>query len=161
MTQKPADGLGTQLRRLLELLDGDVEAIYRQDHPFYTPRYTPVMKALSAGERLSIKDIAARSSISHSAASQTISRLVDHGLVELMADTDKRARIVTLTKKGKDLAPWLEERWRATARAADALDRELSHPLSQLLAEAIEALEKRPFATRIRDQEKSVSGDNE
>ncbi|MEM0930513.1 MAG: MarR family transcriptional regulator, partial [Pseudomonadota bacterium] len=62
MMRRTADGLGTQLRRLLELLDGELEQIYRQDHPFYTPRFTPVMKALAADEPLSIKAIAERSS---------------------------------------------------------------------------------------------------
>ena len=43
---KQADGLGTQLRRLLELLDGDVEAVYKEHVPGYVPRYAPIMKAL-------------------------------------------------------------------------------------------------------------------
>ena len=60
MSNRSADGLGTQLRRLLELLDGDLERIYREDHPFYTRRFTPVMKALAGGSYLTIKEIAAR-----------------------------------------------------------------------------------------------------
>lgn len=159
MNDKSTDGLGTQLRRLLELLDGDLEHIYREDHPFYTPRYTPIMKALAARERLTIKDIAARSGISHSAASQTIGRLVDHGLVKLMADTDKRSRIVTLTKEGLDLIPWLEARWQATAKAAATLEAELDYPLSQSLQHAIKALEGRSFALRIRAAQSSENQD--
>ena len=161
MNRQLSDGLGTRLRRLLELLDGDVEAIYREDHPFYTPRFTPIMKALAVQDRLSIKEIAAQSSVSHSAASQTLSRLADRGLVELVADADKRSRLVTLTESGRSLLPWLEDRWCATARAADALDGELSHPLSQLLAEAIAALEERSFAERIRANERSAGGETE
>ncbi len=147
---KPADGLGTQLRRLLELLDGDLEVLYREEHPFYVPRYTPVMKALAVQEPLTIKDIAARSSISHSAASQTITRMVDLELVELAVEGDRRYRTVRLSPDGRALLPWLQERWQATQRAAGQLDRELTHPLSQLLAEAISKLENTPFKERIQ-----------
>ena len=150
MNSRPADGLGTQLRRLLELLDGDLEALYREEHAFYVPRYTPIMKALASGEPLTIKDIAARSSISHSAASQTISRMVDLDLVALEVDGDRRYRTVRLSDQGRALLPWLEGYWRATQSAADALDAELSFPLSQLLAEAIAKLEDTSFKNRIR-----------
>ena len=153
MNAKNANGVGTQLRRLLELMDGEVEAIYREEHPFYAPRYTPIMKALADGERLTIKAIAKRSSVSHSAASQTITRMVEHGLVALSAAEDKRSRIVELTEAGKALLPWLEGRWNATTRAAEALDRELPYPLSVLLSQAIAALEDEPFRARIRSHE--------
>lgn len=145
-----ADGLGTQLRRLLEMLDGDLELLYQEEHAFYVPRYTPVMKALASGESLTIKDIAACSSISHSAASQTIAKMAQLGLVELDVEGDRRCRRVRLSAQGDALLPWLEERWHATQRAADELDRELAYPLSELLAETIPRLEARRFQDRIK-----------
>ena len=158
MTNYPADGLGTQLRRLLELLDGDLDQIYREDHPFYTPRFTPVMKALAANDHLTIKEIAAMSSVSHSAASQTVAKLTDTGLVELTPDTDRRSRRAALTREGRRLLPWLEKRWRATNAAARELDAKLSYPLSKLLGQAIEELEARSFADRIRMHESADAG---
>lgn len=153
MTDYPADGLGTQLRRLIELLDGELEQIYREDHPFYTPRFTPVMKALAANDHLTIKDIAAMSSVSHSAASQTVAKLSESGLIELTPDTDRRSRRAALTREGRRLLPWLKKRWRATDAAARELDTALSYPLSDLIGQAIEALEARPFSDRIRAHE--------
>ena len=150
MANKSADGLGTQLRRLLELLDGDLETVYRADHPFYVPRYTPVMKALAAHEHLTIKDIAAMSSVSHSAASQTVTKLTQHGLAALTRHDDGRSRVVRLTGAGRDLLPWLEMRWAATGKAAAALERELDYPLGKLLQQAIDRLEDKSFSTRIR-----------
>ena len=158
MTKRSADGLGTQLRRLLELLDGDLEAIYGEEHPSYSPRFTPIMKALAPGDSLTIKEIAQRSSVSHSAASQTISKLVKLGLVRLVAGEDKRSRLVSLTGDGKDLLPWLNSRWAATQQAANSLEAELSHPLASLLGEAISALEDRSFADRIREAEHERRG---
>lgn len=105
MTKRPADGLGTQLRRLIELLDGDLEAVYRNDGFGYRPRYTPVMKALSDHPDRSIKDIAARSSISHSAASQTVSKMMAEGLVEQSIGADSRERLISLASKGRALLP--------------------------------------------------------
>ncbi len=157
MNTRPADGLGTQLRRLIEMLDGDLEAIYRRDGYGYRPRYTPVMKALSKDTLRTIKDIAALSSISHSAASQTVSRMMAEGFVEQRVGTDGRERLISLTAKGRALLPLLEARWQATQRAADQLDDELSAPLSQVLAEAIAALSERPFASRIAEHEVSSS----
>ncbi len=146
-------GLGTLIRRLLELTDGELEAIYRQDHPFYTPRFTPIMKALKLGEPLTIRQISERSGTSHSAASQTVAKMHREGLVELVAGEDRRSRMVTLSEAGEDLLPWLEMRWAATTRAANALDDSLSRPLSDALVEAIAALEARSFSDRIRDHE--------
>ena len=152
MNKKSADGLGTQVRRLLELLDQDVEAIYREAHPTYTPRFTPIMKALAESNGITIKEIAGRSSVSHSAASQTISRMTSLGFVELKSAADGRQRLVSLTEDGRSLVPWLKKRWAATQAAANELDEQLPHPLSSLLSEAIELLEQRPFKDRINDQ---------
>jgi DNA-binding MarR family transcriptional regulator len=154
MTSESADGLGTQLRRLVELLDGHLEEVYNRDGFGYRPRYTPVMKALSTGAQRTIKDIAALSSISHSAASQTISRMMAEGLVEQSIGDDGRERLIGLTANGKELLPLLKARWNATRKAASQLDSELSTPLSSVLAEAIEALTARPFSARIADQVK-------
>lgn len=154
MTNRSAEGLGTQLRRLLELLDGELEQIYREDHAFYVPRFSPVVKALAKVDTLTIKQISERSSVSHSAASQTVSKLQRHGLVELNPDTDKRSRRVSLTSEGRRLLPWLSQRWEATTAAASELDQELSSPLSEVLREAITYLEHRPFSDRIRAHEK-------
>ncbi|MEL7129764.1 MAG: MarR family transcriptional regulator [Pseudomonadota bacterium] len=149
MIDRSSDGLGTQLRRLTELLDGELEALYRAEHPFYVPRFTPIMKALADGSPLSIKQIAERSSVSHSAASQTVARLKGYGLIETASDGDRRCRLVRLTDAGRDLLPWLRMKWRATTKAAHQLDAELRTPLSEVLAEAIARLEHRSFTDRI------------
>ena len=46
MDRLPAVGLGTLLRRLLDLLDGDVQRAYDELGLDYRPRYTPVVVAL-------------------------------------------------------------------------------------------------------------------
>jgi DNA-binding MarR family transcriptional regulator len=153
MNIKIAEGLGSQLRRLLELLDGELEKIYARDELAYRPRYTPVMKALSKKDGLTIKDIASKSSISHSAASQTVSIMVGLDFVAYEHGADGRERLVYLSEKGLNYLPVLQCRWQATQAAADELDMELSSPLSDLLAEAIERLQSESFSNRITKQE--------
>lgn len=157
MPELSAQGLGTQLRHLLELLDGGLDEIYDQDGLNYRPRYTPVMRALEHASSLTIKEIATSAGISHSAASQTISKMVREGLVEPSAGRDGRERHIQITKQGREMFPRLQDRWAATQLAADELDSELPYPLSQVAADAISALIQRPFKTRIEAHERLLT----
>lgn len=44
----------------------------------------------------------------------------------------------------------IQAQWQATARAARSLDADLGQSLEQVLREALQALEQRPFAQRLR-----------
>lgn len=153
MNKKHADGLGTQLRRLIELLDGDLEKIYAEDGAGYRPRYTPVMKALADGAPRTIRKIALMSSISHSAASQTVKLMARQGLVRQREGEDARERYIHLTPHGLRLLSLLKLRWRATERAAQALERDVGAPLSAILSKTISALEAKSFRDRIEEAE--------
>ena len=144
------------MRHLLELLDGDVAAIYKEEGLEYLPRFTPIMRALASGDPMAIRDLAAAARISHSAASQTVARMKNVRLVEQVDGSDGRERAVRLTRRGKALLPKLEVRWRATNAAAEELDHELSERLTAGVEEAIAALEARPFKQRIRASEQRL-----
>lgn len=148
--------LGTALRHLIELLDGDVAAVYKEEGMQYVPRFTPIMRALAGGDAMAIRDLAAAARISHSAASQTVARMKNVGLVEQVSGNDGRERAVKLTRRGKALLPKLEVRWHATNAAAEELDHELSERLTNCVEEAIAALEARPFRQRIRASEQRI-----
>jgi len=145
-------GLGTQLRHLIELLDGAVEASYAEaDLPDYRPRFTPVMRVLSTRQQVTIGDIAEVAGITQPAATQTVALMQKKGLLLIEPGPhDGRQRIVSLSEKGLALLPRVQACWRATKMAADSLDAELDTPLSQCLAQAIEVLNSRPFGERIR-----------
>jgi len=146
---EPQLTLGTLLRHLLETLDGAVEQAYARAGLDYRPRYTPVMRVLIEAGSASIRTISQRAGITHSAVSQTVSQMVERGLVVLTAGADARERIAALTPAAHALIPALEQQWAATNAAAEALDRELSAPLSGLLREALAALARQPFSDRI------------
>ena len=141
--------LGTLLRHLIDVLDGAVEQTYARSGLDYRPRYTPVMRALIDLGPASIRAISLHAGITHSAVSQTVSQMTKQGLVSLQAGADAREQIVSPTPAAKAMVPLLKRQWAATNAAAQALDDELSAPLSTLLHEAIEALERCSFSERI------------
>jgi DNA-binding MarR family transcriptional regulator len=146
-------GLGTQLRHLVELLDGAVGAAYEEAGLVYRPRYTPIIRALIDKEALTLGEIATRAGITQPAATQTVGLMAREGLLVVQAGArDGRQKVVRLSEPGKALLPALRVCWRATKAAADGLDAELKYPLSEALAQAIRALEAKPFGERIRNE---------
>ncbi|ASO20832.1 DNA-binding MarR family transcriptional regulator [Actinoalloteichus hoggarensis] len=144
--------LGTRLRHLLDLVEGDVTEVYADlGLAGFRPRYTPIVWAVASSERSSIRDLAAAVGVTHSAASQTVAQMAEDGLVVLTPGTDARTRIVELTPKARRLLPLLRAEWQATTEAARVLDAELSTPLSAVLDEAIDAVERRSMRRRIAD----------
>ncbi|MFD8526755.1 MarR family winged helix-turn-helix transcriptional regulator [Streptosporangium canum] len=144
--------LGTQLRHLLELMDGDVaKACADLGLRDYRPRFSPIVRALVELGPCPIRDLARAVAVTHSAASQTVAQMSRHGLVALEPGDDARQHIVRLTAKAEALLPAIQAEWAATTAAAAALDTELPFPLSELLVALSDALRRRPFRQRIAD----------
>ena len=144
-------GLGTRLRHLIELLDGDVAAVEEElGLTGFRPRYAPFLRTLATLGPTSIRDLAATVEVTHSAASQTVAQMDRQGLVSLSPGTDARQRIVDLTAKSRALLPRLELAWDAAEAAGRELDAELPHPLSEVVIAATEALRRKPLRERIQ-----------
>ncbi|MFA0811630.1 MarR family winged helix-turn-helix transcriptional regulator [Microbulbifer epialgicus] len=145
--------MGTRLRHLLELLDGDVSKSYSGcGIENYKPRYTPVMRTLMRKGDVTIGEIVASAQLSQPAVSQTVKDMVIQELVEIVKGVDARERKVRLTHKGASLLPRLKAHWQATVYAEKSLNTELPMPLSDLLDTAISALETNRFQDRIQRQ---------
>jgi DNA-binding MarR family transcriptional regulator len=144
------EGLGTRMRHVLEILDGDV-ARFLADIGLddYRPRYSPVVRALLARGPLAIRDLAEEMRVTHSAASQTVAQMHRAGFVSLEPGADARQRIVSLTARTRELLPLIEAEWMATTEATAALEAELPYSLRALLDDIVEALERKPFRQRI------------
>lgn len=140
------------MRRLVEQLDGAVQETYEKAGLEFRPRYTPVVRTLLRRGPSTIRAISEHGGLTHSAASQTVTQMTRQGLVKVRAgDVDARERIVELTPAAMKMVPELRRFWRATAKAAESLEHDLSSPLAEVLQEAINALEQRSFADRLRD----------
>jgi len=151
--------LGTQLRHLIELLDGAVSAAYDKAGLEYRPRYTPVMRSLMAKEPATIGFIAEAAGITQPAATQTVALMLKDGLISVEAGTkDARQKMIRLTPHGRALIPALELCWKATAAAAASLEAELPYPLSDALDSAIAALSAKSYGERIDEARARLSG---
>ncbi len=151
---------GTQLRHLIELLDGAVGAAYEAAGLNYRPRYTPVMRSLMAKEPATIGFIAEAAGITQPAATQTIALMIKDGIVSVEASpTDARQKMIRLTQLGRDLIPQLKMCWQATAIASASLEADLPYSLSEVLDSAIRALEEKSFGGRIRDARAQLEDD--
>ncbi|MFG1780157.1 MarR family winged helix-turn-helix transcriptional regulator [Micromonospora sp. NPDC049051] len=146
------EALGTLLRHVLEVLDGDVATVYAERGlADYRPRFSVPLRVLRADGPLPIRDLARRVGVTHSAASQTVAQMARAGLVELTAGADARQRIVHLAERAHELLPLIEAEWAATTAAIRDLDAELSVPLADLLQEVLAAVRRRPLRQRIAD----------
>ncbi|UXI66638.1 MarR family winged helix-turn-helix transcriptional regulator [Tahibacter amnicola] len=144
--------LGTQLRHLIELLDGAVEASYAEAGLRYRPRFTPIVRALTRSDALTIGQLAAEAGITQPAATQTVALMLKEGLVVVeTASGDARQKQVSLSAQGRALLPALQTCWQSTERAARGLEHDIGVPLSELIERAIQALAAKPFADRLRD----------
>jgi DNA-binding MarR family transcriptional regulator len=143
---------GTQLRHLIELLDGAVGDAYAAAGLNYRPRYTPVMRSLMEKEPATIGFIAEAAGITQPAATQTIALMIKDGIVSVeVSPTDARQKMIRLTQLGRDLIPQLKMCWQATASAAASFEAELPYSLTDVLDSAIRALAAKPFGERIRE----------
>lgn len=152
---------GTQLRHLIELLDGAVGDAYDAAGLNYRPRYTPVMRSLMAKEPATIGFIAEAAGITQPAATQTVALMIKDGIVSVEASpTDARQKMIRLTQQGRDLIPQLKLCWQATAIASASLEADLPYSLTEVLDSAIRALAAKPLGERIREARVQLENDH-
>ncbi len=158
MQQKPGafTGTGTQLRHVLDLMDADVAAVLADlGLRDYRPRFSPIVRALIALGPMPIRELASAISVTHSAASQTVTEMNKRGFVTLMPGQDARQRVVHLTERTMKALPVIQAEWEATRSAAKQLDAELPFPLTKLVPAIARALERKPFRQRIAESAQS------
>jgi DNA-binding MarR family transcriptional regulator len=157
----PARALGTELRTLFERMDADVgTALADLGVDGYRPRFSPVVRALVDGPA-SVRQLAAATAVTHSAASQTVAAMVRAGWVRQRVGSDARERIVELTDAARNALPAIRAEWEVTAGALAALDAELPYPLSTFVADLRAALERSSFRERmtVAASDPAASGD--
>jgi MarR family transcriptional regulator, organic hydroperoxide resistance regulator len=142
-------GLGTQLRELTALLDGDVEQLYARQGEDFRARFYPYVRHLLFHDTAQIGELAKAAGVTQPAATQTIHEMQRRGLVKILTGSDRRARDIALSAKGRAVVGRLQPLWAAIHAAADDLDGELPFALSSLLTQAITSLRARSFATRV------------
>jgi DNA-binding MarR family transcriptional regulator len=100
---------------------------------------------------MTIRQLADRREVTHSAMSQTAAAMRKEALVEPAAGDDARTRRIQLTARSRELVPFLGAEWRATETVVRALDAELPYSLSQVADDLSALLEQQSFADRLRE----------
>jgi DNA-binding MarR family transcriptional regulator len=149
MPSRVNPGLGELLRYVSELVDQGAEAQYRALNLTYRARYTPLLRAISAGAE-SVTDITARTHLTQGAISQTLGLMAADGIVARHGLEDGRKSGFHLTPQGRKLLKTLQPHWRVTFAAIDALEQEIGHPLLRVLEDTARALERQDFAARLQ-----------
>lgn len=106
-------GLGTRMRRLIEMLTNGMEKIYaEQGIEFRTGNFYALYAIVERGP-LTINEIAGLAGFSHSAVSQTIKRLIALDILETQPTDDGRQKRVHLTSNGERVVKKLKPTWAA------------------------------------------------
>ncbi|WP_018997650.1 MarR family winged helix-turn-helix transcriptional regulator [Hirschia maritima] len=148
--------LGTQLRHIIELLDGAVADSYEKSGLDYRPRYTPVMKALIQLKTCTISEIATHAKITQPAATQTVKLMAKANLISITkSEKDGRERLIGMTDYAKSITPQLQNHWTFTQQAAASLDNDLGYSFSEILNQVTQALAQKDFAARIQEAQQN------
>jgi len=143
------------IHAVLGAIDQDIAGLYTEAGiEGVRTRFVGPLISINRLGPMTIRQLADRWDVSHSAMSQTVAAMRAAGLVETAAAApgdDARTRPVQLTGRSRELIPFLEAEWRATELTVRQLDAELPYPLSRVADDLAALLEQRPFAARLRE----------
>ena len=114
-------------------------------------RFSMAVMFLADGDA-TIRSLAERCGVTHSAMSQSVTAMRAAGLVESRPGQDARSRVVSLTERGASVVPVLRAEWDATEAAIADLEDELPYAPSRLAEDLAEAVRRRSFADRVRQR---------
>lgn len=146
----PGGGFGSRLRRLVDRLDRDVVALYRDAGLGFEPRWYAVFTSLLTGGPATVGELAQRLGVTHAAVSQVRSALIAEGLIESRADVaDGRRSVLTVSAKGAALAVQLKPLWDAINNATAAILAEEAPALVEGLEAFTAALDRDALRDRV------------
>jgi DNA-binding MarR family transcriptional regulator len=107
---------------------------------------------LDAHGPMTITELARSTQRTHSAMSQKVAAMRTAGLVRTTTGADARSIQVTLSPKARQMVDQLGAEWRATEAAISEIEAEIPYPLSRIVTDIEEALERRSFYDRISEK---------
>jgi DNA-binding MarR family transcriptional regulator len=141
------------LRLLLDGIDADIASIYAEARiGGLKPSFVAELLRLHAQGPMTITELAESVQRTHSAISQKVAAMRAAGLVRTLAGADARSKRVTLTAKSRAIVDRLAAEWRATEAAIAELEAEIPYPLSRVVTDIEEALQRKSFHDRIAER---------
>ena len=147
--------IGKRLRRLSNVIDQDAKRLYEAAGIDFEQRWFGVLNLLIRNKAMTVKSLAEQLRISHASVSETRKSLEKAEIVRAQPDkSDGRARLLSLTPKGRKLVERLTPVWSAledvsvelndearnVVAALDRLDKALER--QSLFERALDKLEK-------------------
>ena len=141
------------LRLLQDAMDADIARLYVEAQiNGLKPSFVMELIRLHSRGPMTITELAASVQRTHSAMSQKVAAMRAAGLVRTRPGSDARSKKVTLTAKAKGIVDQLAAEWRATEAAVAEIEAEIPYPLSRVVTDIEEALQRKSFHDRIAEK---------
>lgn len=140
--------LDHRLKRMMQRLLDEAEAIYRALELPIKPRWVSSLLLLHEHGPLTVMEVAERLSITHPAVIQLGQDMIEAGLVEASRDgTDARRRLLGLTPRAEAMLLELQRVWDELTRAQVAAFRTAGCDIIAVLGSVEDRLDRTPLAT--------------
>jgi DNA-binding MarR family transcriptional regulator len=141
------------LRLLQAAMDAEIARIYADAKiSGLKPSFVMELLRLHARGPMTITELARSVQRTHSATSQKVAAMRAAGWVRTTAGSDARSKKVTLTAKARRVTGRLAAEWRATEAAVADIEAEIPYPLSRVVTDIEEALQRKSFHDRIAEK---------
>ena len=141
------------LRLLQAAMDADIAAVLAEAQiSGLKPSFVMELIRLHARGPMMITELAGSVQRTHSATSQKVAAMRAAGLVRTTAGADARSKKVMLTAKANRIVGRLAAEWRATEAAIAEIEAEIPYPLSQVVTDIEQALQRSSFHDRIAEK---------
>ena len=141
------------LRLLQAAMDAEIAQLYTEAQiEGLKPSFVMDLLRLNARGPMTITELAQSVQRTHSATSQKVAAMRSAGLVRTMPGPDARSKKVALTTNAKRMVPRLAAEWRATEAAIDEIETEIPYPLSRVVTDIEEVLQRKGFHDRIAEK---------
>lgn len=141
------------LFRLQASMDADIARIYSEGRiEGLKPSFVMELLRLHARGPMSIRELAESVGRTHSALSQKVAAMRAADWVQTVAGDDARSKKVTLTDKARGVIDRLAAEWQATEAALAEIEAEIPYPLSRVVTDIEQALERKSFQDRIAEK---------
>jgi DNA-binding MarR family transcriptional regulator len=134
-------------------MDADIARIYAEKRiDGLKPSFVMELLRLHACGPMTITELAQSVGRSHSALSQKVAAMRAAGWVQTVAGDDARSKKVTLTENARGIVGRLAAEWRATEAAVADIEAEIPYPLTRVVIDIEQALERKSFHDRIAEK---------
>jgi DNA-binding MarR family transcriptional regulator len=141
------------LRLLQAAMDAEIARLYAEAKiSGLKPSFVMELLRLHARGPMTITELARSVQLTHSAASQKVAAMRAGGWVRTTAGPDARSKKVALTAKARRITGRLAAEWRATEAAIAEIEAEIPYPLSRVVTDIEEALQRKSFHDRIAEK---------